>query len=164
LRNRSDRLEGFERRRRRLPHWEGPGETYFLTFRLMCPDFVDLTQERIGRLVVEAIMFFADVRYELYDYTIMPDHVHLILKPIVHDGKAERLANVTHSLKSWLASRINRIVGRSGQLWQHESYDHIVRDEADYQEKAAYIFDNPKRAGLVNDPAEWPWWGVGPRK
>jgi putative transposase len=46
-------------------------------------------------------------------------------------------------------------------LWQDESYDHIIRNEADYREKARYIWENPVRRGLVADPATWPWWGCG---
>ncbi len=157
----SKHLSQFQRRKRYLPHWEGPGETYFITFGLLRPPAVDLTDERIGNLVVGALRFFDGKRYLLLDYTVMPDHVHLILKPLVCDGQAETLARITHSLKSWLAHRINDIVGRTGPLWHEETYDRVLRDEEDYREKAAYIFNNSRRKGLVDDPAQWPWWGRG---
>jgi REP element-mobilizing transposase RayT len=112
-------------------------------------------------VVVDALRFHNGKRYLLYDCTVMPDHVHAVLKPLAVDGKTERLSRIMHSIKSWLAHEINQRVGGSGRLWQDETYDHLLRNEADYQEKAAYIYDNPRRAGLTDDPAKWPWWGNG---
>jgi len=160
-------ISQFERRKRRLPHWEGPGETYMMTFKLANPRLLDLTEDRFGRLVIGAIHHFAQPgtphqRYLLFDHTVMPDHIHMLLRPLVRDGRAESLGRITHSLKSWLAHRINGMLGRSGRVWQVESYDRIIRNQEEYEEKADYILDNPRRAGLVDDPAKWPWWGNGP--
>jgi len=154
-------VDGFRRRKRYLPHWEGPGEAYLLTFALRRPPVVDLTEERYGRLVVDALRFFDGKHYDLYDYTVMPDHVHVILKPIASAGKSGGLSRITHSLKSWLAHRINELAGREGDVWAKGSYDHVLRNQKDYEEKAAYILDNARRRGLVDDPAAWPWWGTG---
>ena len=46
------------RHRRNLPHWDAPGETYFLTFALRRPPVVDLTEPQIGQMVVDALRFF----------------------------------------------------------------------------------------------------------
>ncbi len=154
-------IGGFGIRRRHLPHWEEPGATYFLTFCLLRPPTVDLTDPPIAQLVVDAIRYFDGRRYWLYDYTVMPDHVHLILQVIDCGGRSERLWRITHSLKSWLAHQINDLVGRTGPVWQQESYDHLIRSDLDYAEKAAYILDNARRRGLVEDPAAWPWCGHG---
>jgi len=160
-------LREFQRRSRHLPHWEEPGATYFLTFALRRPPVTDLTAPEIGPLVVGALRRFDGERYWLYDYTVMPDHVHVILKPIVrHDARTGRIACPTLSrilgpLKGAVAHQINQLLGRSGPLWQDETYDHILRNPADYQEKAAYIFQNAHTAGLQDDPADWPWWGKG---
>ena len=156
-----EHIGDFQRRKRYLPHWEGPGEAYFLTFALRRPPIVNLTDERYARLVVDALRFFDGTRYDLYDYTVMPDHVHLIIKPVVSDNQAESLSRITHSLKSWLAHRINELAGREGDVWGKGSYDHVLRNLKDYEEKGAYILDNARRKGLVADPAKWPWWGIG---
>ena len=154
-------IQAFERRRRHLPHWEEPGATYFVTMCLQRPPVADLTDPTLASLVVGALRHFDGKRYWLYDYTVMPDHVHAILKVVEREGKSERLWNITHSLKSWLAHRINETLGRNGQVWQHESYDHLIRNQEDYEEKAAYILDNPIRRGLITDSTQWPWWGRG---
>jgi REP element-mobilizing transposase RayT len=154
-------INGFRKRSRHLPHWEDPGATYFITFTLRKPAQVDLTQPRIARLIVNALRFLDGDRYLLYDYTVMPDHVHAIIQPMAEGSSAESLSRITHSLKSWLAHKINELCGRRGPLWQDETYDHIIRNQADYQETAAYILDNAPRKGLVEQATDWPWWGKG---
>jgi len=156
-----DVVRQFGRRRRHLPHWEEPGATYFITICRHPGASIDLTADRIAPTIVGALRHFDEDRYWLYDYTVMPDHVHVVLKPIVRDGAAERLWRILQSLKAWTARRINEVAQRSGSVWQHESYDHIIRDQADYEIKASYIFENPSTKGLIDDPAEWPWWGRG---
>jgi hypothetical protein len=44
------------------------------------------------------------------------------------------------------------MLGRQGDFWQHESYDHVVRDEAELARIVEYVRLNPARAGL---PGEW---------
>ncbi len=154
-------VDALERRKRHLPHWEAPGEAYFITFCLARPPAVDLTEARFASLVVAALCHFDGSRYILYDYVVMPDHVHCILQPTVADGRTEPLSRIMQSLKGWLARQINAAAGRSGKLWQTETYDHLLRNVADYEEKSAYILDNPFRSGLVQQGAEWAWCGRG---
>jgi len=59
------------------------------------------------------------------------------------------------------ANRINEVLGRTGPLWLDETYDHIIRDDEDYRNRAAYIWLNPFVEGLTDDPDLWPWFGDG---
>ena len=147
--------------RRRLPHWEQPGGTYFVTFRPADSSTVDLTSPDIAPLIIGAMRHFNGQRYRLYDYTIMPDHVHMIIQPEIMGGTCEPLYRIMHSIKSWTAHRINEALNRRGKFWLDESYDRLVRGQRDYEEKARYIWENPARRELVKDPADWPWWGNG---
>ena len=137
----SYRPQNIEPHPKRLPHHEVPGGSYFLTFALQRPATIDLTDEAIAPLVVAALRFFDGQRYLLYDYTVMPDPVHLILTPLAREAECEPLSRITHSLKSWLAHEINKMLGRKGSIWQDETYDHVLRNEQDYAEKAAYIHE-----------------------
>jgi REP element-mobilizing transposase RayT len=119
------------------------------------PPVVDLTKPEVAQLMVGALLHFDCERYWLYDYTLMPDHVHAILKPIDTDGTSEPLHAITHSLKSWTANQINELLGREGAVWQQETHDHIIRNQADYLEKAGYIYDNPYDKHLVPFGEEW---------
>ncbi|MFP4204377.1 MAG: transposase [Opitutales bacterium] len=73
----------------------------------------------------------------------MPNHIHILIKPFA----GQRLVDILHSWKSFTANAINKRMGRTGQLWQHESYDHIVRNESAMNAIRSYIRENPKVAG-----------------
>ncbi len=145
----------------RVPRVEVPGGTYFVTFRLTRRTRCNLTRPAIGSIIIEALRHFHGIRYRLYDYTVMPDHVHLILQPLITDGTTYSLQRILGSIKGWTAYTINRKLRRRGPVWQAGCYDHIIRNEADYREKARYIWENPLRRGLVRDPAHWQWWSRG---
>ena len=95
----------------------------------------------------------------------MPDHVHVILQPKETAGVVEPLGSIVGDIKSFTARKINQILDRKGALWLDESYDRIIRDEKEYHKIAIYIFENPVRAGLVEDGEDWEWWrpGVEPK-
>jgi len=149
------------KRRRQLPHIEQDGQTCFITFTRRREVAVNLTDAAIGPIIIGALRHFAGSRYQLYDYTVMPDHVHVILQPLCKDGESEPLERILHSIKSWTANQINRQLGRSGSLWMQDSHDHMLRGPRDYETKARYIWHNPQAAGLIADPAQWPWSGHG---
>jgi putative transposase len=112
-------------------------------------------------------------KYHLLAYCVMPNHVHVLLQPLdagphvrplavlADDDEDEQpdarspLAAIMHSLKSYTAHRANELLGRSGQFWQHESYDHWARDEEEVHRIVDYIAWNPVKANLVKEPHEW---------
>lgn len=112
-----------------------------------------LAQPGIAPLVADAIRHFESERYELHAWCIMPNHVHVVVRP--HAGHA--LSRILHSWKSFSAQGSNRLLHRSGEFWQKESYDHIIRDPAALDRTIRYVQENPLQAKL---PA-WPW--VWPR-
>ena len=154
--------DGFRRWRRRLPHYEDPGATYFLVFRLLDGAICDLSTDDVAPVIIDAFFFFHEERYLLFDYTVMPDHVHVMLKPLQQpDGTWHALSGIKHSLKSWTANQINRVLSRKGPLWQDEAFDRTIRNRDDFANASNYIWTNPVRAGLVERPTQWPWWGKG---
>jgi hypothetical protein len=44
-------------------------------------------------------------------------------------------------------------------VWQEGFFDHLIRNAESYAGKWEYVYQNPVRAGLVNDPKEWPYQG-----
>jgi REP element-mobilizing transposase RayT len=87
----------------------------------------------------------------------MPNHVHLLVTPRVEVSK------MMQSLKRFTARECNRILGLTGQpFWQDESYDRLVRNEAEYRRIVRYIEMNPVRAGLAATPEEFPWSSARP--
>ena len=93
------------------------------------------------------MLFFQDQRYQLFGYVVMPNHCHLIVKPIA----GHCLEGILRAWKGYVAWQINRAVGGSGTIWQQESYDRIVRDEEHLYRVVQYIGHNPAKAGLPPD-------------
>jgi putative transposase len=112
-----------------------------------------LLQDTVAHIVLEALWKGRDLgAFDLGPYVLMPNHVHVLLLPHVHPPR------LLQSLKGTSAREANRALGRSGEaFWQRESYDHWVRSEAEWKRIAAYIENNPVRAGLVRSAEEYRW-------
>ena len=111
-----------------------------------------LAKPRIAAVVADVLRHFHAVRYWLYAWRVMPNHVHALFRPF--PGHA--LAEVLHTWKSYSANRANRLLGRTGEFWQREYFDHLDRDEQEFYRIVEYILQNPEKAGLKN----WPWVGT----
>ena len=123
-----------------------------------------LAQPEIAQIVQTSLHYLDGKMYDLDVYTIMSNHAHVVFTPL-EDGKGGHVAlsRIMHSLKRYTATEANKILQRRGKFWQHESYDHIVRDEAELNRIRRYILQNPVKAGLVEDETTWPyswakWW------
>ena len=117
-----------------------------------CP----LRDREMAGLVRDAMLFFHEDRLHCGDFVVMPNHVHWVVAPYAgHD--LERLCG---SVKRFCARQINERTHRKGQFWQHESFDHLVRDATQLQRIRDFIRDNPQKAGLsagtcVYHRADW---------
>ncbi len=117
-----------------------------------------LRDDRIAALVAQSLHYLDNQRYTLEAFCIMPNHVHCVFTPLTKSGETYySIASIMHSLKRHTALHANRILGRRGDFWQHENYDHVVRDEREFNRIVAYILNNPVSAGLVSTPDEWRW-------
>ena len=117
-----------------------------------------LRQPEIAQLVSDSLHFLDGRHYKLDAYSIMSNHVHIVFEPrLQDDGSYCPLAKTMHSLKLFTARRANALIGREGQFWHHERYDHEVRDEGEWRRIVTYVLNNPVKAGLVDDWQDWPW-------
>ena len=67
------------------------------------------------------------------------------------------LSSIMQSLKGYTARKANQILGRSGAFWQHESYDHCVRNPNELKRIITYVLNNPVKIGLVDEWKKWQW-------
>lgn len=103
-----------------------------------------LGERRIAGLVAESILYFDGERYDIERFVIMPNHVHVLVQ--IRNGFELR-----QQCKGWLrytARSINRTLGRSGELWQSEPFDHVIHSESQFRYLQRYILDNPERVRL----------------
>jgi REP element-mobilizing transposase RayT len=112
-----------------------------------------LREPRVAKVVEEALIFLHERKYHLHAWVVMPNHVHALFTPIAPSS----LAVIARSLKSFTAKEANRLLGRTGQFWQRESFDRAIRNEEPFQDAAQYIEANPVKAGLCQRMSDWPY-------
>ena len=99
-----------------------------------------LARPELRQIVGDVLKHEADKDYQLHEFVVMPNHVHVLVTPM----GAQTLSESLQAWKSVSAHRINQALGRSGPFWQKESFDHIVRSEAQFERLRAYIQRNPE--------------------
>jgi REP element-mobilizing transposase RayT len=119
-----------------------------------------LSKPEIADLTVKALKHFHGQRYDLRAWVVMPNHVHVIVWPM----PTQTLSKILHSWKSFTSSNANKIMNRSGSLWQEESFDHWIRDDEEHARLAAYIENNPVKAGFCSKPEAWKWSSASERR
>lgn len=112
-----------------------------------------LKTSEVASIVEDALLHFQGQRYALSAWCVMPNHVHVVVTP--YPGHV--LPDILHSWKSFTAHRINAILGREGRLWEEEFFDHLVRNERDFEKFVRYTEENPVNAGLCALPEDWPF-------
>src|SRR5436309_11910424 len=154
--------------RRNLPHFERHWAKYAITFATR--NHRQLS-EKTRDIVLQSILRWKDRRYELYAACVMPDHVHLLIEPMIErdDGSGNPiffpLSKILHSIKSFTANRINKIENSNEPVWETESFDRLIRSESDLQEKFRYITRNPWDAGIAKQDEDYRWvWYPGSYK
>jgi REP element-mobilizing transposase RayT len=142
--------------RRNLPHLQRDDKPHFITF---------VTKKRTALpswardIVLACCVHDHGKRYELYVAVVMPDHVHLILTPLVEPSgkRVVPLPEIMKAIKSSSAHVINRQSSIHETIWQEESFDRVLRSSERLDEKMAYILNHPVRGGMVADWREYPW-------
>jgi type I restriction enzyme R subunit/putative DNA methylase len=170
--------------RRRLPHIQPEGKPLFVTWHLhgsmphnrfpppaslsagrafvWMDRYLDqatfgptwLSRVEIARIVVDSLHAAEQkLRYcDVHAYVVMTNHVHVLWLPHVPASK------LLQSVKGFSARQANKLLGRTGEaFWQSESYDHWVRNDAEFAKIERYIEENPVRAGLVGRAEDYPW-------
>ncbi len=90
-------------------------------------------------------MRFQGARVEHHAWVIMPNHVHLLFKPL------DPLEKLIQAWKSVSAKRIGE-----GSIWQPNYRDTLIRGEEHFRNVVRYIRNNPARAVLK--PSDFTLW------
>ncbi len=130
-----------------IPSWVENGAEYFITICTHPHGKNQLCNSDTATLIRESLQFRQD-RGELWVHLIllMPDHLHGIMSFSPSVGMEKTLSD-------W-----KRYTCRKGGIeWQRDFFDHRLRKDESYIEKAHYIRMNPVRAGLISVPEDWPY-------
>jgi REP element-mobilizing transposase RayT len=179
----------------RLPHWQGEGAVYFVTFRLadslpaglrnqwasereawlrLHPEPRNSEIEReyhrrfsgaieqwldaghgacllrragCAQIVAETLHHFQGERVAMISFVVMPNHVHALFV----QNPEWQLEKLIRSWKGFTARQINKLLGRSGNFWQRDYFDRVIRDEKHFANCVRYIRRNPQKARLSQE-------------
>ena len=103
--------------------------------------------------IVEKAMLSQDGKeYRLHAWTIMPNHVHVVV-----EVWEVPLAKLINNWKGRSAREANQLLIRTGPFWQKDYFDALIRDEAHLKRAIRYTEANPVKADLVKAARDWRW-------
>ena len=109
-----------------------------------CHGACHLRLNELANIVGDSLRFYDSKKYDLDCFVVMPNHVHAI----VQFRRGESLKVVSQSWMRYTARLINQAIGRSGEFWQSESFDHLIRSPEQFEYLQDYIRNNPSKANL----------------
>jgi REP element-mobilizing transposase RayT len=134
--------------RHQQPYANQDWQEYYSLFSERVENWLDaghgeclFSNPQYAKIVADALLYFENNRYLLDHWVIMPNHVHVVLMPL----HSHTLESILHSWKSFTSNIINSLRHLHGQLWQHESFDHVVRSTRQLEHFRQYILDNWKQ-------------------
>jgi putative transposase len=139
-----------------------PGGTYFFTVNLLQRQGNDLLIRHIEllRAVVKSVQKRHPFRIDAW--VVLPEHLHCIIE--LQPGDANyatiwRLIKMGFSKALPRTERLSAVRTRRGErgIWQRRYWEHLIRDERDYQAHMDYVHINPLKHGLVGHVADWPY-------
>ena len=132
--------------RGKLPHLQRDFKRHFVTY---CTFQRWALPEQTRSIVLRCCLHDNDTKHFLHAAVIMPNHVHLVFTP----WSMRRRTRSILWRRSWEQSKehqhsfINRELGRTGRVWQTESFDRVLRSSESLVAKIAYIVENPVKKG-----------------
>jgi putative transposase len=89
----------------------------------------------------------------IHAYVLMSNHLHLLATPTTEDGVPQLMQALGRSYVRYFNAR----QARTGTLWEGRYKSTLIQAERYLLACMAYIDLNPVRAGMVADPADYPW-------
>ena len=146
--------------RKKLPHerprWLRPeDEIFFITVCCESRGKNALCHRGIAREIFNSVKFRNQNNvWYAHLLCLMPDHLHAL----VSFPYERPMKQIMSDWKRFLATQFNI-------EWQRDFFDHRLRKDESYSEKADYIRANPVRAGLIEASEDWPYfWQANPQK
>ena len=94
--------------------------------------------------------------YEIYAYCLMSNHIHLLLKEVTED-----LGIVFRRIGASYVYWYNWKYSRRGHLFQARYKSEAVEMDSYFLTVLRYIHQNPYKAGIVKNIADYPWSSYG---
>jgi putative transposase len=109
-------------------------------------------RHEVAQLMVSTFIKYRDAgEFELHEYVVMPNHVHLLLSL----NSQQQLGRVIQLIKGGFSHSLRELGITFPAVWQQRYHDRRVRDENEFAEFSRYIRQNPVRKGLVENAEDY---------
>ena len=146
------RWQNFETWQGKLPHWRADDVTYYVTFRHRRP-----LDDRERRDLLRALLKPDGRQWDLLIIAVLPERTELLFKvrEAPATGRPYELSDVVEKAKTKVGRAIIRRTEERYPPFYEESYDRIVRDEDELEERWQTIFDAPVNEELAEAAEEY---------
>lgn len=134
------RWNNFEVWQGKLPHWRADDVSYFVTFRHRRP-----LDDAERRLLLRALLKPDGRQWDLAIVVILPERTELLFSVLEAPatGRPYELSDIVEKAKTKVGRTIVKKTEERWPPFYEESYDRIVRDESEFEERWQAIFDAP---------------------
>ncbi len=137
--------------RGRLPHWRASDVTYFVTFRHRRP--LDAMERQF---LLRQLLKPDGMRWDLLIVCVLPEKTDLIFRVReASTGQPYELAEIVEKAKNKAGKWIIKKSGEKYSPFYSESFDRILRDDAELEERWQEIFDSPCALEIAEDPEDY---------
>jgi REP element-mobilizing transposase RayT len=112
-----------------------------------------LKEHGIASMVQNSLLKFDGIRYRLFAWVVMPNHVHALLARF----ESFKIKKILQCFKSYTAHKANKLLHREGQFWLEDYFDRYIRNPEHFERTVRYIENNPVKARLCAKPSDWPF-------
>lgn len=116
------------------------------------PVFANITYLNLLRTKLHAVKLLHP--FTMLAYVFLADHFHLLIKPTGDSN----ISKIMQSIKVNFVYDYKQVLGIQGTMkfWQKRFWDHLIRDEEDFERHLDYIHYNPVKHGYASRPEDWP--------
>lgn len=130
-----------------IPLWVESGSLYFVTINCKAKGPNSLCIDERSKRLFKTVEHYNNIHnWHCILFLLMPDHLHAL----VSFPSEQSMVSVLKSWKRYTAKKL-------GIAWQSGFFDHRIRNDECWEEKAHYIRSNPVRKSLVSMDREWPF-------
>jgi putative transposase len=138
------------------------GGIYFFTVNLLQRKDNDLLVRHINHLRDAVKQVLQRHPFNIHAWVVLPDHLHCVIQlPLGDDDFALRWRRIksvfSKSIPRLEYLSITRLRRGERGIWQRRFWEHLIRNEKDYNAHMDYVHINPLKHGLVQRVIDWPY-------
>ncbi|MCL4269708.1 MAG: transposase [Anaerolineales bacterium] len=132
-----------------------PGSAVFITQVVQDrePIFRDVAHMSLLRQILRNVKELHP--FIMLGYVFLFDHFHMIIQPTGSSNFSDIMRSLKTNFTKEYKKKLDLSSSQSMKFWQKRFWDHVIRDDRDFENHLHYIHFNPVKHGYVRDPRDW---------